>query len=154
MRSFVAIVASVTALSCHTVLRPTTCPTSVEPSGRSAIAWQHVANKVGASGTISRVSTLDPIAGASVDLTPLTDTNIKPLSRPSDSHGEVSIESLRSSKYRLRVRAIGYYAASDTVVAVDDSGLVFRALMATNVMMLDGCGYAYIQHRVPWWIRK
>lgn len=154
MRWVVAIAVSFTALSCHTVLRPSTCPTNVESSGRSAIAWQHVGNDKGTTGTVLFVSTLDPITSAQVDLIPLSHSASNPAKRISNTHGEVSVDSLRPGKYVLRVRRIGFHPASDTVLTVADSGLVFRALMATDLMMLDGCGYGLMKHRVPWWVRK
>jgi hypothetical protein len=39
-------------------------------------------------------------------------------------------------------------------VMVADSTVIIRGVLAVESVMLDGCGYAYFEKRVPWWIRK
>jgi hypothetical protein len=71
-----------------------------------------------------------------------------------DSLGTVAIDSLQEGKYLLAIRRIGYQQAIDTVAIVPGSRLMIRGVLAVAVTMLDGCGYAYFEKRVPWWIRK
>jgi hypothetical protein len=72
----------------------------------------------------------------------------------SDSSGSIAIDSLLPGRYFLLIRRIGYRPASDTVVIVSDSTVIIRGVLAVETTMLDGCGYAYFEARVPWWIRK
>jgi hypothetical protein len=53
----------------------------------------------------------------------------------------------------MSVRRLGYLAARDTVVIVQDSGLVATGSLVPSNMTLDGCGLMYQKVRVPWWKR-
>jgi len=68
--------------------------------------------------------------------------------------GAVAVDSLQEGKYLLAIRRIGYQPALDTVAIVPGSRLMIRGVLAVQTIMLDGCGYAYFEKRVPWWVRK
>jgi hypothetical protein len=139
----------------HVVLRPSTCEDRPEPTVRSAIGWQHVAGSSGLGGTVVAVSTSLPIVATQVVLRRLGYADsTKSRITSTDSLGTVAIDSLQEGKYLLAIRRIGYQQAIDTVAIVPGRRLMIRGVLAVAVTMLDGCGYAYFEKRVPWWIRK
>jgi hypothetical protein len=151
------ILGTLATSSCtHLVLRHGECPDRPELTVRSAICWEHVTGKTNLSGTIVRVSTLSPVQSAQIVLSSLSGSELMPKSRTaiSDSSGSIAIDSVQPGKYLLLIRRIGYKPASDTVVMVADSTVIIRGVLAVESVMLDGCGYAYFEKRVPWWIRK
>lgn len=135
----------------HTVLRSSKC-LDTESGARSAIAWEHTAGRPSLSGTLLAVSTLSAIPGAQIVLTQIGQQ--KHRSKNSDQTGAFLIDSVEGGKYVLLMRRIGYQAASDTILVSPDSAVTVRGLLAEEHMVLDGCGYAHYEKRVPWWVRK
>jgi hypothetical protein len=123
---------------------------------RSAVGWQPVAGTTGVTGTVLDIVTLEPVTAAQLALTYLSDPKraATPRTKISEASGAFKVDSILPGKYLLTVRRIGYRPVSDTVLLSPDSALVVRAMLARETMMLDGCGYAYYEKRVPWWIRK
>jgi hypothetical protein len=123
---------------------------------RSAVGWQPVAGTTGLSGTVLDIGTFEPVSAAQLALTSLSDPKsaVTPRTKISDASGAIKVDSILPGKYLLTMRRIGYRPVSDTVLLPPDSALIVRAMMARETAMLDGCGYAYYEKRVPWWIRK
>jgi hypothetical protein len=123
---------------------------------RSAVGWQPVAGTTGLNGTVLDVVTLEPVSAAQLALRYLSDPKNAETQRTkiSEASGAIKVDSILPGKYLLTVRRIGYRPVSDTVLLSPDSALIVRAMLARETMMLDGCGYAYYEKRVPWWIRK
>ena len=149
---FIAAVLSAVAGCTHVVRRPLECAPPPAPIGKSAIAWQRVGDTKSVSGKVVAPGSLEPIQGATITLSPLP--NGKALQQVSDASGSFQIDSIRPSRYLMSVRRLGYLAARDTVLVVEDSGLVATGSLVTHNMTLDECGLLYQKVRVPWWIRS
>lgn len=148
----IVAVLSIVAGCTHVVKRPLECAPPPAPIGKSAIAWQRVGAKKSVSGKVLAPGSLEPIQGATITLTPLP--HGKALRQVSDVSGSFQIDSIRPSRYLLSIRRLGYLAARDTVLVVEDSGLVATGNLVTHNMTLDECGLLYQKVRVPWWIRS
>jgi hypothetical protein len=150
--AIVSGILSLTAGCTHLVQRPLNCAPDPPPIGRSAIAWQRIGGTRSVSGKVLIPGSLEAIPGATITLAPLPTGQA--LQQYSDASGSFRIDSVRPSRYLMSVRRIGLMAARDTVLVVQDSGLVATASLAVHKMVLDECGLMYQEVRVPWWIRN
>jgi carboxypeptidase family protein len=143
------------SLACtHVVLRPAKCPPSPPPFGNSGIAWER-AEGLGVIGKVVAPGTFMPIQGATVIFTPLSDlTGAAPGRRfgaHTDDAGQFRIDSLPPGTYITLIRRIGYRAASDSVYAAPDSGVIMTGVLARDMISLNECGLMFQEVRVPWW---
>jgi hypothetical protein len=136
----------------HIVNRPLECAPPPAPIGHSAIAWQRVGGTRSLAGKVLAPGSLNPIQGATVTLAPILAGQA--LQLYSDATGAFYIDSIRPSRFLMSVRRLGYLQARDTVLVVQDSGLVATASLVIHNMTLDECGLMYQKVRVPWWIRS
>jgi len=149
--AIVSGILSLTASCTHLVQRPLDCAPIPPPIGRSAIAWQRVGGTRSVSGKVLRPGSLEAIPGAAIILAPLPTGQA--LQQYSDASGSFRIDSVRPSRYLMTVRRIGLMPAQDTVLVVQDSGLVATGSLVVSNMTLDECGLMYQEVRVPWWKR-
>jgi hypothetical protein len=153
IRCLTWVVAAPLGLGCTHVIRvPTECGPGPEPIGRSAIGWERVPGASTVSGKVVSPS-LSPIAGATVDLTPLSTASSRSAQAASNAQGEFAFESTPTGRYVLRARRLGYSQVRDTVQLRADSGAVATVILVQHNMILDECGLTYIEKRVPWWQR-
>ncbi len=160
-RRFRAVVCCAFGLSTactHVVMRPTSCPEDVRNErGSSSLAWERGAGPVPVSGSVFRVIPYEPLRAALVDLSSIGSDGVvgsRRLAMHTDSLGQFAFDSVAEGRYLLRVRRIGFGPAADTIDVKAEAGIVGRAVLAMDVVMLDGCGYGMIETRVPWWVRK
>jgi hypothetical protein len=136
----------------HVVNRPIECAPPRSPIGKSAIAWQRVGGTRTATGKVVAPGSLEPIQGATITLAPVPTG--RALQQYSDASGSFHIDSILPSRYLMSVRRLGYLAARETVLVVEDSGLVVTGSLIPYNMTLDECGLMYQRVRVPWWVRS
>jgi hypothetical protein len=65
--------------------------------------------------------------------------------------GTFEFDGVTPGSYVLSVRRIGYFRVADTLRVTPDSGAAAVAVLARDHAVLDGCGYAYVPVRLPWW---
>jgi Carboxypeptidase regulatory-like domain len=142
---------SLVAVGCTRQMRtPDTCGEQRAPFGQSALAWQRTrANAV--RGTVTAADELVPIQSAIVTLALFADTpsnNAKLYHALTDVGGRFHIDSVPTARYLLRVRALGYRGASDTIQLVADSGILVRAIMVPQNFIVD-CSFPRQDRRIP-----
>ena len=151
MRHLSWVVAAPLAFGCTHVIRvPTECGPGPEPIGRSAIGWERVQGASRVSGKVVSAS-LSPIAGATIDLTPLSIASSRSAQAASNGQGEFAFESTPTGHYVLRARRLGYSQVRDTIQLRADSGAVATIILVQHKMILDECSLTYTEKRVPWW---
>jgi hypothetical protein len=138
----------------HTVVRPMECPEPVMPS-RSALAWSRGSDTISMRGSVIGLDSLMRPTNASVFLRSVDDgTSLRQRLVAVDSSGSFTIDSIPAGRYVLMARRIGFEPATDTIEVQAGASILVRAVLATSLTTLDGCGYVYVEKRVPWWIRK
>jgi hypothetical protein len=65
--------------------------------------------------------------------------------------GAFRFDAVPPGRYVLSVRRVGYFRVADTLRVTPDSGAAAVAVLARDAVVLDGCGYAYMPVRLPWW---
>jgi hypothetical protein len=124
------------------IRQPNSCGEQLAPFGKSAVAWQRTPLK-GFRGTASETGNLAPIQSVMVTLEVFSGAIGSPRPRyhvPSDAGGRFEVDSLLPDLYLLHLRRLGYRDVSDTIRIVGDSGVLIRATMAPQNMIVD-CGY-------------
>lgn len=102
-------------------------------SGQSRIAWQYGAGVGGIRGRVLAAATAQPIGGALIRTEPATSRVV------TDSMGRFQL-ALPRGTYVLRVMAIGYDEARDSISLPGLDGFELLAVLARPTPGLIGCG--------------
>jgi hypothetical protein len=136
----------------HTVVRQYECPSPPRPPSRSAIGWSPSGRTGELIGSVVAVSNSMPVTAAQIVLTPVSH-GTRPITASSDSAGRIKIDFVPPGTYLLSLRRIGYRPVSDTLNIPPDTGILIKGVLAIDFVTLDGCGYLFVNKRVPWWVR-
>ena len=144
-RFAVMVIGAVTLAGCvRYEYRRIECP-APPPVGASATAWAATPGPTGS--LVVHVATVEgrpPVAGASARLGSLP-------WRHFSLEGSVRFDSLPAGLHELTVRGIGYHPARTAIFMRTDSGVVARAVLAADrIVINESCG---TMQRVPkpWW---
>jgi Carboxypeptidase regulatory-like domain len=131
---------SLVIVGCTSQMRtPDTCGEQRAPFGQSALAWQRTRAQT-VKGTVTAAQELVPIQSAIVTLALFADTasnSAKLYHALTDMGGGFHIDSVPTARYLLRVRALEYREAIDTIQLVADSGILVRAIMVPQNFIAD-----------------
>ena len=133
----------------RTVLRPVPCVEPEPPLPRSGFGWQASSEPGVVRGWVRAVSDSD----VSVVLVGLRPAGRDTVWRegPAAPTGAFRFDSVAPGAYVVEVRRIGYRRVRDTVRVTADSGVLVAAVLSRDEAVLDGCGYANVETRLPWW---
>jgi hypothetical protein len=142
-------------LACHRYeVRSLECPPDSPPPS-SRLRGEYAAAPGAVSGRVLHADATRPVPGATVRLDALSVARSAipggPLGALTDSAGTFRLDGAAPGPYRVTVRALGYVAAVDTVSVTAARALVLDVGLQPHVITLDGCGYAQIRVRKPWW---
>ena len=142
---------SLVAVGCNRQMRtPDTCGEQRAPFGQSALAWQRTRMKT-VKGTVTAAEGLAPIQSAIVILVLVGDApsnSAKLYHALTDVSAGFHIDSVPTARYLLKVRALGFREASDTIQLVADSGIFVRAIMVPQNLIVD-CIFPRRGGRIP-----
>jgi hypothetical protein len=107
----------------------------------------------GAAGTIRGrvvlVETGQHAPNADLQLVALTRSRTETPRQLADTAGAFSFDSVAAGRYVLRTRGIGLAMRIDTLRLEAGSGLALRVV--TRPVVIDGCGFAVVVTKKPWW---